>query len=155
MSGVIAASLKQSSIRSDQRGKTWTVSRIRPLEAVYLANALVLLAHQIDAAFWKEWTLFGLPGGIQLFVILNLPIIALALWGQRALALGQSSGTVLSWLLVAGGLFAAGFHSLHLLQGDEAFRLPVSLALLAATGGLSLAQVFYLLKDRAVTDSQD
>jgi hypothetical protein len=86
---------------------------------------------------------------------LVIAIIALVLWGQRALALGQSSGTVLSWLLVAGGLFAAGFHSLHLLQGDEAFRLPVSLALLAATGGLSLAQVFYLLKDRAVTDSQD
>ena len=121
----------------------------RPLEAVYLANAVVLLAHQIDAAFWKEWTLFGLPGGIQLFVVLNLPIIALVVWGQRSLALGQASGTLLSWLLVAGGLFAAGFHGLHLLRGDEAFRLPMSLALLVATGGLSLAQVFCLLKDRA------
>ena len=118
----------------------------RPLEAVYLANAVVLLAHQIDAAFWKEWTLFGLPGGIQLFVILNLPIIALVLWGQRSLALKQAGGTLLSWLLVAGGLFAAGFHGLHLLRGDEAFRLPMSLALLVATGGLSLAQVFCLLQ---------
>ncbi|NBU29828.1 MAG: hypothetical protein EBS42_16920, partial [Caulobacteraceae bacterium] len=91
------------------------MTRYRPLEAAYFANAVVLLAHQIDAAFWKEWTLFGLPGGIQLFLVLNLPIIALVLLGQRSLALGQASGRVISWMLVAAGLFAAGFHGFHLM----------------------------------------
>ena len=116
------------------------------LEIPYIANAVVLLAHQIDAAYWKEWTLFAMPGGIQLFVILNLPIIALVLHGQRSLALGQSSGKVIAWMLVAAGLFAVGFHGVHLLRGDQAFRLPISLALLAATFVLSLLQAWSLVR---------
>jgi hypothetical protein len=124
------------------------VTASRYLEALFLANAVVLLAHQIDAAFWHEWVLFGLPGGIQVFVLLNLPIVALVLYGQRALALGRASGEAISWALAGGGLFAVAFHGFHLLRGDDAFRLPVSLALLGATCVLSLAQVLALILSR-------
>lgn len=109
-------------------------------EWLYLLNATVLLTHQVDAAYWHEWELFGLPGGVQLFLLLNLPIVALVLYGQRALALQRPSGAVISWLLVASGLLAAGLHSLFLLGGDSGFSLPVSLGLLIATLVLSLAQ---------------
>lgn len=34
-----------------------------------LANALV---HEIDSAYWQEWTAFGLPGDIQTFVAAHL-----------------------------------------------------------------------------------
>ena len=117
----------------------------RVLETLFSANAIVLLAHQIDAAFWHEWVLFGLPGGIQLFLLLNLPIIALVLYGQRSLALRRPSGKVFSWALAASGLFAAVFHGFHLLRGDEAFRLPFSLTLLVATFVLSVAQALGLM----------
>ena len=117
----------------------------RVLETLFFANAIVLLAHQIDAAFWHEWVLFGLPGGIQFFLLLNLPIIALVLYGQRCLALGRPSGKAFSWALAASGLFAAVFPGFHLLRGDEAFRLPFSLALLVATFVLSLAQALGLM----------
>jgi hypothetical protein len=117
----------------------------RVLETLFSANAIVLLAHQIDAAFWHEWVLFGLPGGIQFFLLLNLPIIALVLYGQRSLALRRPSGKVVSWALAASGLFAAVFHGFHLLRGDEAFRLPFSLTLLVATFVLSVAQALGLM----------
>lgn len=117
----------------------------RVLETLFSANAIVLLAHQIDAAFWHEWVLFGLPGGIQFFLLLNLPIIALVLYGQRSLALSRPSGKVVSWALAASGLFAAVFHGFHLLRGDEAFRLPFSLTLLVATFVLSVAQALGLM----------
>ena len=117
----------------------------RVLETLFFANAIVLLAHQIDAAFWHEWVLFGLPGGIQFFLLLNLPIIALVIYGQRSLALGRPSGKAVSWALAASGLFAAVFHGFYLLRGDEAFRLPFSLALLVATFVLSLAQALGLM----------
>ena len=120
------------------------MARFRWLEGLYAANAIVLLAHQIDAAFWREWTLFGFPGGVQVFVLMNIPIVALVLYGQRALALRRWAGKAASWALAASGLFAVGFHGFHLLQGDAAFRLPVSLALLCATCALSLAQVVAL-----------
>jgi hypothetical protein len=51
-------------------------------------------------------------------------------------------------LLVAGGLFAVSIYSYFLWQGSEAFRLPVSLGLLAAIFSLSLAQVIALLASR-------
>lgn len=113
---------------------------------LYLVNATVLVMHQIDAAYWHEWRLFSLPGGIQLFVLLNLPIVLPILYGVRALALGQTAGLVISWVLIAGGLFAAGFHAFHLVGGDAAFTLPVSIGLLIATGILSLAQALSLLR---------
>lgn len=128
-----------------------TMDAKRAHAAVYLLNATVLLTHQIDAAYWHEWNLFGMPGGIQLFLLLNLPIVFAVLWGAWALACERPSGIVVSWIVVGGGLFAVGFHSFHLLRGDEAFALPVSVALLAATFVLSLAQLACLraLRSRA------
>lgn len=117
----------------------------RAHDALYLANATVLLVHQMDAAYWHEWELFGLPGGIQLYLLLNLPIVLIALSGARALPPGHPPGLARSWLLVAAGLFAAVFHGTHLLRGHKAFTLPVSLGLLAATLALSLAQAVALL----------
>lgn len=110
------------------------------LRWLYLVNATVLLTHQVDAAYWHEWELFGLPGGIQFFLLLNLPICLLVLYGQQAVVLGHKSGIVFSWLLVASGLIAFTVHTVFLLQGDESFTLPVSLGLLVVTLGLSLAQ---------------
>jgi hypothetical protein len=107
---------------------------------LYFINATVLLLHQIDAAYWHEWRLFALPGGIQLFLALNGPMVALLLWGFRQVVLGSASGPRFSWVLVGCGLFAAGFHTFFLMRGDEAFRLPFSLGLLIATLLLSCAQ---------------
>ncbi len=108
---------------------------------LYLLNAAVLLTHQIDAAFWHEWELFHIPGGGQLNLLLNLPLIVLVLFGLVALAQGRSAASFLYGLLAATGLFTAGIHSYFLLHGDAGFRLPVSLGLLAATLLLSLAQI--------------
>lgn len=102
---------------------------------VYLANATVLLCHQVDAAHWQEWELFGLPGGVQLFVLLNAPIVVAVMVGLERL--GTPLGRRLSVLLALSGLFAAAFHTGHLLAGDEGFRTPVSLSLLALTAVLS------------------
>ena len=114
----------------------------------YLLNAAVLITHEIDSAYWHEWTLFGLPGGIQVFLGLNLALVLVILYGLQALVRGSFSGLVLSWALVAGGLFAAIVHLFFLLQGDAAFRLPVSLALLVATFVFSLVQAATLFGAR-------
>jgi hypothetical protein len=110
------------------------------LNWLYLANATILLTHQVDAAYWHEWEMFGLPGGVQFFLILNIPIALLVLYGQQAVALGKPSGKFFSWLLVVTGLVAFGVHAAFLAQGDAFFRLPVSMGLLLATLLLSLAQ---------------
>ncbi len=45
------------------------------LRWIFLANATVLITHQIDAAYWHEWDLFRIPGWNQVNLILNIPII--------------------------------------------------------------------------------
>lgn len=35
------------------------------MERWYLATLLALILHQIDAAFWHEWDMFSVPGGIK------------------------------------------------------------------------------------------
>lgn len=111
---------------------------------LYLLNAAVLITHEIHSAYWNAWELFGMPGGIQFFLILNLLLVVLVLYGHQALIQGRAVGFVFSWLLVAGGLSAVTIHAYFLLQAGELFRLPVSLGLLAATFLLSLAQAFAL-----------
>lgn len=86
---------------------------------LYLLNAAVLITHEIDSAYWHEWQLFGLPGGIQLFLGLNLILVIVVLYGLQAIALGRASAVVFSWILVAGGLFAVAIHSFFLFQGNE------------------------------------
>lgn len=115
---------------------------------LYLLNAAVLITHEIDSAFWHEWELFGILGGIQVFLVLNLLLAMVILYGHQALALGRDSGFMLSWVLAAGGLFAAIIHSYFLLQGSEAFMAPTSIALLVATFVLSLAQAAALMTAR-------
>jgi hypothetical protein len=70
---------------------------------------------------------------------------SLILFGQQCLIQGRAVGLIYSWLLVAGGLIAVSIHSYFLWQGDDAFRLPVSLGLLVATFIVSMAQATGLL----------
>lgn len=107
---------------------------------LYLANATVLITHQIDAAYWHEWDLFGIPGGNQVNLLLNLPIVLLVLYGHQALAQGRAVGLRFYWLLVVTGLFTVSIHAYFLMKGGKAFRQPVSVGILTATLLLSLAQ---------------
>lgn len=112
---------------------------------LYLLSAAVLITHEIDSAYWHEWALFGIPGGIQAFVGLNLVVVILILYGHQALVLGRTSGLAFSWMLAVGNLFAAVIHAYFLLRGLDAFRLPASLALLVAAFVLSLLQAAALV----------
>jgi membrane associated rhomboid family serine protease len=84
------------------------------LRRLYLANAAVLLVHQMDAAYWHEWTLFRLPGGLALYLVLNVPIALAIVAGYGAIVAGRTSAVAYAWLVAASGLFAAGFHAWHL-----------------------------------------
>ena len=126
---------------------TVTIAR----DKLYLANAAVLLVHQMDAAFWHEWTLFHLPGALAGYLLLNLPICAIVLYGYGTVVARRPTAVRFSWLLTASGLFAVAFHSWYLAGGDPAFRTTISLALLAATLLLSVLQASDLLRSRDAT----
>ena len=77
------------------------------LRRLYLANAAVLLVHQLDAACWHEWSLFRMPGGIDLYLVLHVPITLAILSGYGAISGGRASAVTYAWLVAASGLFPA------------------------------------------------
>lgn len=114
------------------------------MQAVFLMNAAVLVTHQIDAAYWHEWELFRLPGGNQLNLLLNLPIIALVLFAQGHVRANSSLALRCYQLMILLGFLAVAIHSAFFAFGAEAFMQPVSIALLAATAILSIGQLLLL-----------
>lgn len=50
---------------------------------LYLSNSVFLINHEIDSAYWKEWELFNLPGGITGFLLIHFPLLICVLYGLR------------------------------------------------------------------------
>ncbi len=118
-------------------------------EILYLLNAALLISHEIDSAYWEEWVLFGIPGGIQIFIVLNFILVTAVLLGYRALLRRKLAGLIMALVLAGAGIFAFAIHTVFLLHGHLEFSLPVSLALLALILLVSLTQAavaFYTLR---------
>ena len=115
---------------------------------IYLVNSVLLINHEIDSAYWKEWDLFGLPGGIAGFLILHLPLLFLILYGLVLVSQQSFAGLIFSLALAIGGIFAFSIHMSFIKKGRNEFRAPISLSILIATLAVSLVQAgltIYLL----------
>ena len=107
---------------------------------IYLVNSVLLINHEIDSAYWKEWDLFGLPGGIAGFLILHLPLLFLILYGLVLVSQQSFVGLIFSLVLAIGGIFAFSIHMSFIKKGRNEFRTPISLSILIATLAVSLVQ---------------
>jgi len=107
---------------------------------LYVANAVLLITHEIDSAYWKEWELFRLPGGIAGFLLLHVPLLFVILWGL-ILVLRQSWwGLIVSLVLSLGGILAFGIHFYFLKQGRPEFDTAISKSILVGTLAVSITQ---------------
>lgn len=93
---------------------------------LYLITATLLTVHEIDSAYWKEWELFHLPGGVDGFLLIHIPLIFMLMLGTVFVYEMNRAGAVLSLLVSAGGIFAFGIHTYFLMRGRPEFRKPVS-----------------------------
>jgi len=100
---------------------------------LYLINSILLINHEIDSAFWKEWELFKLPGGINGFLIIHFPLLLFILYGLVLVHQGSIAGLICSLVLSGGGLFAFGIHSFFIKKGHRQFTTPISKLILTAT----------------------
>jgi hypothetical protein len=112
---------------------------------LYWLNFSLLVAHQIDSAYWEEWKLFRIPGGNQLNLALNLLILLFGVAGFGLLVDDDPLGDFFAAVVAGSGLFAVCIHSFFLLRGDRRFRQPASLGLLAGTGIVSPLQLVFLV----------
>lgn len=108
---------------------------------LYLTNAVLLITHEIDSAYWKEWELFELPGGVTGFLLLHIPLLLFILYGLTLVSAHSRWGLVFSLALSLGGLFAFSIHSYFLRKGREEFNQPVSKYMLKAILLVSVVQL--------------
>jgi len=111
------------------------------IERVYSLTLISLILHQIDAAYWKEWEMFFLPGGIQGFLFFNLLAIPLVVVGYKKV-LNQSSN-YLKYSYLCGGLGVLTFilHVGFAMFGYNEFHLPFSIALIVLCGVFGVWQI--------------
>lgn len=107
---------------------------------IYLINATLLILHEMDSAYWHEWELLRLPGGVGGFLLLHIPLLVPALYGLALVWRGAPAGLALSLALSLAGMFAFALHMVFIRRGREEFKTPVSLGILAATLLASLVQ---------------
>ncbi len=107
---------------------------------VYLVNAVLLIVHEIESAYWREWELFHLPGGLTGFLVVHFPLLFFILLGLVLVSQQTLAGLVLSLLLSLGGIFAFSIHSFFVWRGRDEFKLPISRFILVATLIVSLVQ---------------
>lgn len=112
---------------------------------VYIVNAALLIVHEIDSAYWHEWELFKLPGGITGFLLLHLPLVVFILFGLTQVTMRSDAGIVFSAVLAGGGLFAFCIHTYFLKRGRPEFRNTTSISILVATLLVSLVQAAALI----------
>jgi hypothetical protein len=107
---------------------------------LYFVNSIFLINHEIDSAYWKEWDLFGLPGGIRGFLIVHFPLLFVVLLGLILVYQQSLAGLVFSLILCFFGVFAFTIHMYFIKKGREEFKEPTSLFILVATFVVSIIQ---------------
>lgn len=107
---------------------------------LYLLNATLLIVHEIDSAYWKEWKLFHLPGGEAGFLLLHIPLLMPVLYGLVLIDRGVRAGLILSIVVSLCGFFAFSIHIFFIRRGHPEFKTPVSLGILWMILLVSLAQ---------------
>ncbi len=113
----------------------------------YIANLSLLATHQVDAAFWHEWEMFGIPGGVPWFLLLNFLLMAIFLHGFRQLISGLPTGHRYALVLGILGIGAFAFHVFHLARGGTQFTPPVSIALLVVIFMVSVVQIVIAIRE--------
>lgn len=108
---------------------------------IYLVNSVLLINHEIDSAYWKEWDLFKLPGGINGFLILHFPLIVFILYGLILVFQHTFAGLIFSLILSFAGIFAFTIHMVFIKKGRNEFKTPISLFILIATLLVSITQL--------------
>ena len=113
---------------------------------LYLINAILLIDHEIDSAYWQEWNLFSLPGGIKFFLIIHIPLLFFVLYGLVLIREQHFIGLIFSLLLAVSGLFAFMIHTYFIKRGHPEFKTIISQLILISVSIVSVIQLFITIK---------
>jgi hypothetical protein len=111
------------------------------LNKVVILNLALVLTHQVDAAYWHEWEMFQLPGGIQLNNFINVLTLIALLYLFVPVIQRKASGVTCSLVIAAISALVLPIHTGSAIAGYQQFHLPFSIFIIVGTFLLSILQV--------------
>ena len=102
---------------------------MKAITLLYIANATLLLLHEIESAYEKEWETLKLPGKITGFLLLHIPIIMILFYGLIEIEKSSNVGLIFGVILGIGGIIPSIVHKIIFKTADQ-FNLPISNAII-------------------------
>ena len=120
---------------------------MKTISLLYIVNATLLLLHEIESAYEKEWEILKLPGKITGFLLLHIPIIIIFFYGLLEIEKSSTIGLIFGIVLGIGGIIPFIIHKLFFKTAAQ-FNLLVSniiiyLNILSGAGLLFLSARFF------------
>ncbi len=92
---------------------------------LYILNATLLLLHEIESAYEKEWEILKLPGKLSGFLLLHIPIILLMFYGLLEIERNTLIGLILCVIFGIAGLLPFMVHKVFI-RRKQHFNLLIS-----------------------------
>jgi len=89
------------------------------ISMLYAINSTLLILHEIESAYEKEWELLKLPGKITGFLLLHIPIIVLIFYGLIEIEKGTAVGFVFGIITGIGGVIPFIVHKIIVKRNDH------------------------------------
>jgi len=99
------------------------------ISMLYVINATLLILHEIESAYEKEWEILKLPGKITGFLLLHVPIIILIFYGLIEIEKLSTIGLVFGIITGIGGIIPFIVHKI-IVRRNEHFNLIISNAII-------------------------
>jgi hypothetical protein len=94
-------------------------------EIFYIINVTLLILHEIESAYEKEWEILRLPGKITGFLLLHIPIMAIFFYGFYCVMNYPQTKAVISIIIGIAGFIPFFVHKVLLNKKDK-FNKPIS-----------------------------
>lgn len=91
----------------------------------YILNSTLLLLHEIESGFEREWEILKLPGEITGFLVMHVPLIVILFYGLLEIDKQSQTGLALGVITGIGGVLPFLVHKVFV-RRKEHFNLLIS-----------------------------
>jgi hypothetical protein len=103
--------------------------KMKFISMLYVINSTLLILHEIESAYEKEWEILKLPGKITGFLLLHIPIVVLIFYGLIEVEKLSTIGFVFGIITGIGGVIPFIVHKI-IVRRNEHFNLIISNAII-------------------------
>ena len=92
---------------------------------LYILNATLLILHEIESGYEKEWEILKLPGKITGFLLFHIPILFILFYGLYCCIQYPQMKTVIAIVMGLSGFIPFLVHKFFV-KRKEHFKKPIS-----------------------------